>query len=590
MPAIDVIERICAEALTRGTRRVHAALTEPLSEGDRQRLDELLEPKEGWRVSSLVWLRQPPGAASVRNLLFHLERLRAVHDLALPEGLASAVHQNRWMKLAREGGQMTGQHLRDLETNRRHATLVATLLDTRATLIDETIELHERMLGSLFSRAKRRHEEDFQQAGRAINDKVRLYSRIGCALVEARQQGGDPFAAIEAVLPWERFRESIEEAEKLARPEDFDYLPRIGDGFAQLRRYVPEMLSTLEFRAAPVAKDLLAAVDLLQEMNKRQARKVPADPPTSFVRQRWTDVVFTEEGIDRRFYELCVLSELKNALRSGDVWIPGSRQYRDFEAYLLPAGQFQAQLAEQQLGLAMPAECETYLEGRLQQLESALDRVEMLAAKDELPDATLRGERLKMTPLTNSVPEEADALMRRAYALVPHVKITDLLLEVDRWTGFTRHFTHLKSGAPAGDRAVLLTAILADGINLGLSKMAESCPGTTYAKLSWLQAWHIREEDLPSRAGGGSGRAGATPLRRLVGRRHHVVLGRATLPRRRPGRGRGTGEHPVREGRRRALLHPRHPTSTRPSTRRSSTPRCATPPTCWTGSCITRPI
>jgi tetratricopeptide (TPR) repeat protein len=129
------------------------------------------------------------------------------------------------------------RRLRGLEVHRRHATLVATLLDTRATLIDETIELHEKMLGSLFSRAKRRHEEDFQLAGRAINDKVRLYSRIGRALVEARQQGGDPFAAIEAVLPWERFQESIEEAEKLARPEDFDYLPRIGDGYAQLRRY-----------------------------------------------------------------------------------------------------------------------------------------------------------------------------------------------------------------------------------------------------------------------------------------------------------------------------------------------------------------
>ncbi len=24
--------------------------------------------------------------------------------------------------------------------------------------------------------------------------------------------------------------------------------------------------------------------------------------------------------------------------------------------------------------------------------------------------------------------------------------------------------------------------------------MAESCPGTTYAKLSWLQAWHICDE------------------------------------------------------------------------------------------------
>ena len=63
------------------------------------------------------------------------------------------------------------------------------------------------------------------------------------------------------------------------------------------------------------------------------------------------------------------------------------------------------------------------------------------------------------------------------------------------WTGFTRHFTHLKSGEAAEDKSLLLTAaILADAINLGLTKMAESCPGTTYAKLSWLQAWHIRDE------------------------------------------------------------------------------------------------
>jgi TnpA family transposase len=36
--------------------------------------------------------------------------------------------------------------------------------------------------------------------------------------------------------------------------------------------------------------------------------------------------------------------------------------------------------------------------------------------------------------------------------------------------------------------------ILADAINLGLNKMAEACPGTSIAQLSWLSAWHIRDE------------------------------------------------------------------------------------------------
>ncbi|MBV8606930.1 MAG: hypothetical protein JO034_05635, partial [Singulisphaera sp.] len=35
----------------------------------------------------------------------------------------------------------------------------------------------------------------------------------------------------EAVVPWEVFTRSVTEAEKLAQPEDFDYLHRIGDGY-----------------------------------------------------------------------------------------------------------------------------------------------------------------------------------------------------------------------------------------------------------------------------------------------------------------------------------------------------------------------
>jgi TnpA family transposase len=115
-----------------------------------------------------------------------------------------------------------------------------------------------------------------------------------------------------------------------------------------------------------------------------------------------------------------------------------------------------------------------------------------MATAAELPDAIITASGLKITPLDSVVPDAAQALIDQTAAMLPHVKITELLLEVDEWTGFTRHFTHLKSGDQAKDRTLLLTTLLADGINLGLTKMAESCPGTSYAKLSWLQAWHIR--------------------------------------------------------------------------------------------------
>ncbi len=495
LPALDVIERVCGEALTRGTRQVYKALTVPLDDHHRHALDGVLANRDGSQYSVLTWLRQSPGSPKPKHILAHLERLKVLRELLVPDELEHAVHQNRLLKLAREGGQMTTQHLRDLEPDRRYATLVATILDTRSTQIDEIIDLHDRFMGTRFSKAKRKHSDRFQESGKAINDKVRLYSRIGRALLEAKQSGGDPFAAIEAIIPWDVFSKSITEAETLAQPEDFDFLSMVGDGFNQLRRYTPALLEALTMKAAPSAQELLAGIEVLKGMNERQARKVPDDAPTSFVRKRWESLVHTPDGLDRRFYELCVLSELKNALRSGDIWVQGSRQFKDFEEYLLPVSRFSQQRDQKELGLAIETDCERFLEERLALLDSELETVERLAAANELPDAVITSSGgLKITPLDNTVPDEAEALIQQANSLLPHLKITELLQEVDGWTGFSRHFKHLKSGDTAEDKNLLLTTILADAINLGLSKMAESCPGSTYAKLTWLQAWHIRDE------------------------------------------------------------------------------------------------
>lgn len=247
---------------TRGTRQVYQALTARLTDHHCRALDALLAMREGIQGSWLIWLRQPPGPPKPKHVLAHLERLKTLRELGLPDGLEHAVHQNRLLKLAREGGPMTAQHLHDLEPSRRYATLVAVVLDTRATLIDEIIDLHDRFMGALFSKAKRHHADRFQESGKAINHQVRLYSRIGRALVEAKQSGSDPFAAIEAVIPWDVFTESIVEAERLAQPEAFDSLALVGDGLNPLRRYTPILLDALNLKAAPAARDLLAAVDV----------------------------------------------------------------------------------------------------------------------------------------------------------------------------------------------------------------------------------------------------------------------------------------------------------------------------------------
>jgi TnpA family transposase len=494
IPPLDVIERICAEAITRANRRIYAALTDPLTPEHRTRLDLLLARRKGSKLTTLAWLRQTPLKPSSLHMLEHIERLRAWRSIDLPAGIERQVHHNRLLKIAREGGQMTPADLARFEPQRRYATLVALAIEGLATVTDEIIDLHERIIGRLFAIARNKHQQQFQASGKAINDKVRLYGRIGQALLEARRSAGDAFAAIETVMPWADFSASVAEAQKLAQPEDFDFLRLIGDSYATLRRYAAEFLEVLELRAAPAAQAVLDAIDVLRLMNFVKARDVPTDAPLGFVKKRWQKLVITAGGADRRFYELCALTELKNNLRSGDIWVQGSRQFKDFDEYLVPAEKFATLKQAQALPLSVATDCEAYLGARLRQLQAQLDVVNRLAAATQLPDAIITESGLKITPLDAVVPDAAQALIDQTAAMLPHVKITELLLEVDQWTGFTRHFKHLKSDEPAKDRTLLLTTILADAINLGLTKMAQSCPGTTYAQLSWLQAWHIRDD------------------------------------------------------------------------------------------------
>ncbi len=131
------------------------------------------------------------------------------------------------------------------EPQRRYATLVALATEGMATVTDEIIDLHDRILGKLFNAAKNKHQQQFRASGKAINAKVRLYGRIGQALIDAKQSGRDAFAAIEAVMSWDSFAESVTEAQKLAQPDDFDFLHRIGESYATLRRYAPEFLAVL---------------------------------------------------------------------------------------------------------------------------------------------------------------------------------------------------------------------------------------------------------------------------------------------------------------------------------------------------------
>ncbi|HHC4827994.1 TPA: DUF4158 domain-containing protein, partial [Klebsiella michiganensis] len=254
-PSVDVIERTLAEAVTLADRAVFSALTAQLEKQHKSALDSLLK-SEGEQTSRLAWLLQPPGKINGKNVLQHIDRLNSIAALGLPDGITLSIHQNRLLKLAREGRKMSSRDLAKFTDVRRYATLVCVIQEAQATLTDEVIELHERILGTLFSRAKRTQAERLQLTGKLIQSKLKQYVTVGQALLHARESGEDPWAAIEDVLPWQEFINSLEETQFLSRKGNFDPLHLITEKYSTLRKYAPRMLSALQFIATPPAQTL----------------------------------------------------------------------------------------------------------------------------------------------------------------------------------------------------------------------------------------------------------------------------------------------------------------------------------------------
>jgi hypothetical protein len=84
------------------------------------------------------------------------------------------------------------------------------------------------------------------------------------------------------------------------------------------------------------------------------------------------------------------------------------------------------------LPVAVEVDVETYLQQRQTQLQEQLQTVNQLVAKDKLPEVRLEKGKFHFTQLKTDQPEGMMELTRRAYALLPPIKITDLLLDAKR--------------------------------------------------------------------------------------------------------------------------------------------------------------
>ena len=247
----------------------------------------------------------------------------------------------------------------------------------------------------------------------------------------------------------------------------------------------------------------------------------------------------------------------------------GSRRYRSFEERLISPETLTEYEGHGPLPIAVDADFERFIAERRTAARRAAGRDRRQGDGDLLPDVTLDKGALKITPI-----DQIDAAGSRGpdrRASTPCCRGCGSPTCWRRWTAGPASPTASPICAPASrppTARLLMTGLLADGLNLGLTRMAEACRVASLGQLAWTADWHIRDETYALALRRLVDHQHREPLAAHVRRRLHVLLGRPVLPGRRLRPRRRRRQRPLRPRAGCQVLHPPF----RPLSRRS-TPR-----------------
>jgi len=496
LPGITTLEKLVNESLRKANNTVINLINESLTDRQKQSLNELVESRNETDTTILAYLKEDCGQASPKAFMDVIDRLEIIRKLGLNLNIEN-LHPNRIRQLSRLGSKYEPHSFRRFEEGKRYAMLAIYLYDLSQSLTDLAVEIHDKQINSLLSKGRKEQEKIQKENGKTLNEKVIQLIHIGDALIKARNEGLDPFKTIEKIMSWDNIIESVEEAKKLARPVNYDYLDLLDSKYNHLRKYTPALVKHLEFHSTNISLNpLIVALKVIHDMNETGKRKVPDDAPVDFISNRWSKYVFGQDGaINRHYYEFAAYTELKNRIRAGDVSVKGSRNYKNFDEYLVSKEDWDNKKARL-TRLAVSLNPDEYLRERNESLRKRLQWVSENAGK--LDGVSIGSDKFHIDRLDKSTPEEASVLSEKLYKMLPRVKLPDLLMDVAGWTDFDRHFIHASTGnIPENDeKAVLMAALMAMGTNIGLVKMSDSTHDITYRQMAHATQWRMYDEAM----------------------------------------------------------------------------------------------
>nr|WP_172691889.1 Tn3 family transposase [Klebsiella pneumoniae] len=504
LPAASTLTRVIGEIRERATRRLWRKLAALPNRWQTAQLAGLLEIPEGQRLSVMEHLKRGPVTISGPAFTEALERYTRLRSLEFSCLNFTGLPAIQLRNLARYAGMASVKYISRMPEERRLAILTAFVKAQEISALDEAVDVLDMLILNITREAKKTGQKKRLRTLKDLDRAALLLARA-CALLLDEDTADDLLRkTIFSSVSVARLAESVEKVNELARPQDTNFQDEMVEQYGRVRRFLPALLRDLHFRAAPDGEHTLAAIHYLAELNGSKKR-ILDDAPEHIISGPWKRLVYDADGrIQRAGYSLCLLERLQDALRRRDIWLENSDRWGDPRQKLLQGEEWQAQRVPVCRALGHPTNGSKASEQLAAQLDETWKTVASRFDRNTAVDICNEGKHPSLTISSLDKLDEPPALIQlssRVRQLLPPVDLTELLLEIDARTGFTREFSHVsESGARAQDLHISLCAVmLAEACNIGHEPLIKhNIPALTRHRLSWVKQNYLRAETLVS--------------------------------------------------------------------------------------------
>ena len=504
-PGLDRLARAVASARVTAAQDIHRMLSPILTPTVCQRLDSLIgspDPQIG--AARLVWLHTGASSASPRSTREEIQKLDFLRRTGTHHLDLSPIPSDRRRYMAQVARRSTPASLRRMAPERRYPLLAAAVTEAYRDIIDEIVLLFDQGLSSLDSRIRRIIRDDKVASAAAHSDRLDLLDAI---LDVALDPNMDDLAVGRWIrgLGSERLTAAKRSRTERERARDSGLLGYLRARYTQVRAFAPYVLAALKFQASVKPSVVLEATEILQQLNTTNRRHGPSDAPIQFVPARWQPYLSqatadSDHTSFRHYWELALLYALRNGLRSGEIWVEGSRRYADPASYLITDEEWHKVRTEALSETGRATTFSVQLKSIEAETTRLLNQLEDMLNDPNSPVRLDTNGRLRLQRLpTEKVQPQAMQIGQELVAQLPSVPLSELLIEIDHATRFTSHLTHAGGAQPRHSaiehRRNLYAAIFAQACNFGIGRMAELC-GISPDTITWTTRWYLREDTL----------------------------------------------------------------------------------------------